>query len=346
MFQKLVCFAVVCVGGASQLFGANVALREHSAHQGSLIRLGDVADISAATTGELNNLSTTVLMPAPAPGTQQFLHRAQIRDLIAAQGIEINQVFLSGANVVTIGHAADGTAGQGSKQYSRAEMQEIRLSLQTAILDYLMQQTGHNTWKVEAVTNDVQILQVAEFGSTLEVTGGSNPWTGRQEFQLTGANGNTEVSLSAKVTRIQPVVVVVRPLERGEMVRATDVELRQQEGNSHRLAITSLATAVGMEARRALQSGTILQEGHLSAPLLVERGETVTVFARTAGITVRTFAIAKQNGAQGELVQVETLDGDEKFKARVSGRRQLEVLATGATAGDYASLPRHRVKHR
>jgi flagella basal body P-ring formation protein FlgA len=72
----------------------------------------------------------------------------------------------------------------------------------------------------------------------------------------------------------------------------------------------------------------------------VKRGETVKVVARTAGITVSTFAVVQQDGSLGDLVQVQTLDKKDRFAARVSGWKELEVSATGATTGDFATLNR------
>jgi hypothetical protein len=53
---------------------------------------------------------------------------------------------------------------------------------------------------------------------------------------------------------------------------------------------------------------------------------------------VKVNGVAKQKGSLGELVLVETFDGRERFMARVTGIRQLEVFTTGATAMEHATL--------
>ena len=144
----------------------------------------------------------------------------------------------------------------------------------------------------------------------------------------------------------EPVVVTVRAVERGMLVRASDVEVRHWVGRVPFRAIQSPDRAVGLVARQSLRPGVPLQENHLQAVRLVERGETVTVFARTAGIQVRTHAIAKQNGSMGELIQVETADRRERFMARVTGLRELEVFATGASVTEQTALKpgNHRLR--
>ena len=90
--RLLVIFVAVLAAGAPSAFGANVSLRARSNHQGTMVRLGDIADISAASTTEINDLSTTVLLPAPAPGTHHFLRRSEIRDLLVARGVDLGAV--------------------------------------------------------------------------------------------------------------------------------------------------------------------------------------------------------------------------------------------------------------
>ena len=56
----------------------------------------------------------------------------------------------------------------------------------------------------------------------------------------------------------------------------------------------------------------------LRAPLMVHRGDVVTVHVETAGIHIRTTARSRDDGAQGELVSVESLLNRSTFYARVS----------------------------
>jgi flagella basal body P-ring formation protein FlgA len=346
--KKTVLFVVVLAIGAPSVFGANVALRDKSNHQGTMIRLGDIADISATPTSELNTLSTTFLLPAPAPGTRQFLRSSQVRELLAARGVDLGAIYLSGAAVVELGSAKPQAVFDVGEAVSVAQptREEVEFSLQASIEQYLIRQTGHTQWRVETPLDLIAYPRVAKLGLEFTISGGRKPWTGRQYFKIAGSQAGQEMTVVAMVGKIQSVVTVIRTIERGELIRTSDVQISQQEGKQPSTALSSLSEAIGMEARRTIRADAIVLKSHLRAPLLVERGETVTIFARTAGITVRSFAVARQDGAQGELVQVEKLDSKERFMARVSGRRQLEVLATGATTSDFASLPRHEPLRR
>ncbi len=321
-------------------FGADVVLREQATTVGPIVRLGDVADISAASSSMLKRLSTTPLVPTPARGTTQFLQRSQVRDLLAARGIDILHLRFGGAKVVEIGKVSARPEVEPQTTPFALSNQEIENLLQEAIEQYLLNETGHDRWRITVKLNNAIFRNASSLGPNLMVRGGRAPWTGRQQFRVSGMPSDKIVDVQATVVKIQSVLFATRVIKKGDLIRATDVEIRQHEGRVPNLALGSLAQVVGMEAKRTISANAILQENHVRAPLQVQRGETVTVVARTGGVLVRTFAIARQDGAMGDLVQIETLDSKERFAARVSGRQRLEVLAAGTQAVDYATLGR------
>ncbi len=61
-----------------------------------------------------------------------------------------------------------------------------------------------------------------------------------------------------------------------------------------------------MEAKQAIQTGDVILTDQVQAPIVVKRGEVISVVSQSGGIRVRTTARARQDGARGELVQVES----------------------------------------
>ena len=94
----------------------------------------------------------------------------------------------------------------------------------------------------------------------------------------------------------------------------------------------TLADVVGKETTRAIAAGKPLTRDAVRPPVLVRRGEVVTVYARAAGIRIRTMARARDDGGEGELVAVEPLTDRNTFFARVSGIREVEVFARSPRA--------------
>jgi flagella basal body P-ring formation protein FlgA len=142
------------------------------------------------------------------------------------------------------------------------------------------------------------------------------------------------------VERVEMVAFALRTIERGEFVRATDVALQP-----HTLAVPANASRtldgiVGREAVQSIRAGAMVMTNQVRAPILVRRGERVSVCAKAAGVTVRTYATAQQDGSLGDLIAVQAQDSKDRYSARVSGVRELEVLAISASADGAASIVR------
>ncbi len=351
--------------------GVELMLRERATQQGAIVRLGDIADISNVSSAERRILTSTPLLPAPAPGTQQFLSVAQVRELLVARGLQMDQLTIKGARIVEIGSVATSTTKRPTtKQITKNDeslattkltFQAANLRVQQAIERHMHQNTSKrdtskkNThagrWRVEVTLNQNQIDKIAGLAKNF-VARGQRPirWgkgrSGKQRFFLSDGDDDKKFLVTATITQIQSVVVVRQRIEREQLVRAIDVEILEREGILPSGSLTELEQVVGKVAQRSLRPDDILQKNHLRAAWQVRRGETVSVFVRTGGIVVRTRAIAKENGAMGDLLSVEMLEGKKRLAVSVSGPGEVVVHATGGRATDYASLRRDEQRRR
>lgn len=324
--------------------GAEIILREKATLVGTVVRLGDVADVSAKSAARKRALTAMPLMPTPALGTKQYLRAVQIRDLLVARGVSLEGVTIRGARMVAIGELGKSKPKQSRRYLSLQRREQIAEAVEQAIVQHLREQTDTSAvWNVAPKLDGDQLRRLDQTKLRLVVQGGGKPRAGKQLFrlgtkELDGRTSDASFAVVALVEQAELVVVATGPIDRGEIVRAADVELRAHEGRVPSSVITSLDQAVGMIAARSIRPDSLLYSSHVCAPLQVERGETVTVFARTGGIQVRTFAVAKQDGSMGDLIQVETLNNRKRFDARVVGRGELEVLATGRMVEEYTTL--------
>jgi len=90
--------------------------------------------------------------------------------------------------------------------------------------------------------------------------------------------------------------------------------------------------------------GQILDDHVLRRPLLVQRTDLVTVYARTSGLRVRTTVRALEAGGEGDLVKVETLTDRKTYFARVCGPQELEVFAHAPTVAGEAPPERNHAR--
>lgn len=83
--------------------------------------------------------------------------------------------------------------------------------------------------------------------------------------------------------------------------------------------VQGLDNAVGMHARTRLEAGDILRQNDIEPPLLVRRGERVTIHCISGGVALRVKARAEHDARMGELVECR-IDGRRSgFAARVTG---------------------------
>jgi len=109
----------------------------------------------------------------------------------------------------------------------------------------------------------------------------------------------------ARIERHLAVLVLARPIARGQVIRPEDVRLeRQAVAGLTNGYFTETAAVVGMAARRRLTPGQVVTSAHIAQYRIIERGQEVTLFSERPGLTVRMKGIALEDGAEGERIRV------------------------------------------
>ena len=326
--------AVIAILTAQTVFAAEFKLHDEARVTKSTVLFGDLADIYGAEPDEARKLAALELIPSPPLGYRARLTMREIQDFLNLRGVNLSQHQFSGAGEVSILRMPD--AGQ-TKSFHRhagkSAVQQAQRVASEAIVRYLRDKVSDDPWEAEVTLDDDAIALVAGAAPTA-VSGGESPWVGRQTFLLTveGPNGSTQVAAVAQVTQPVAVVVAVHQVPRGSVVRACDVQLQHLDAHKATTAgFQTIDEVVGKEAQRNLTPGQTLDAASVHAPLLVRNGEVVTCYGRNAGIVVRLPARAHENGAQGDLITVESLTDRRGILARVCGLQEVEVFG-GASA--------------
>ena len=318
-----------------------------------MVTLGDVAEIASADARQTATLSAIELFPAPPRGEQRIVRVREIQDLLLLRGVNLTEHRFSGSSEVVVLAAVArppaGTlySGSGSirKLVRSGESERIKRRVSEALVKYLSERDAAlQGCSVHFELTDAQALALANPVRPLQVAGGYAPWTGPQRFELAveGAKEPAPAVVDANVHAIAPVVVALRPLARGAVIREGDVELRHllgtmpgtlsgtmNPGLAEKIAgaLHALEEAIGHELVRPVSTGMPVPLDSLRAPLAVHRGEIVTVYAQSGAVRIRTNARARDEGSVGELVAVESLLNRSTYYARVSGVREVEVYA-------------------
>ncbi len=327
--------AAVFVAPSSAANGAHVQLRPECRCRGPIVRLGDVADVFADDAVLVERLKQIELFPAPLAGKSRTVRIREIQDVLVLRSVNLASCQFSGSSEITIYAEADGVvASRQLRPLSSSALRNVEHRVTQAIVYYL--QTGVDAraaWNVTVELDQQQAASFSTLGQQLVAGGGRPPWVGAQDFVVSASMSQdaATVSVTAHVTLPAMVVVAVRSLRSREKIREADVRLGPAPANSQaRELVHRIEDVVGKETTRSVSAGLPIDERYIRPPILVRRNQVVTVYARAAGVQVKTHARALEDGSRGDLITVQTLQSREKYSARVADIQEVEVYA-GAT---------------
>lgn len=160
------------------------------------------------------------------------------------------------------------------------------------------------------------------------------------EHQLSGASQSVvlgpqpasgRIKVEAPVVRETSspgIVVAARPLPAGTVLGAGDIRLEQGGSVAGLSAGTrAIDEVLGRETIKPVAVGKAIEVSALRTPVVVRRGEIVTVCAHASGIRVETKAKAVKDGGMGDLIDLESLGDRRCYLARVVGPQRAVVVA-------------------
>lgn len=325
---------------AATVQAAELRLRAQCRCSGPVVTLGDVAEVLKARAEQADRLAALELLPAPPPGRKRYLPAREVQDLLLIRGVDLLKHTISGASQVVLLGGQEETAKGDASSSSLVRGAERRVA--EAVARHMAGQvSGDDPWSVEVELDPAQARLIASAESGISVRGGAPPWVGAQRFEVTARSpdGPVRFQVDARIALPASVVIAVKSLPRGATIGPADVHLQQGQlsGGSFE-GFEAIDQVVGQQTTRAIPAGTILDRRSIRPPLLVRRGEIVDVYARSAGIQVKTAAKAREEGSLGALIEVESLADRATYFVRVCGVQEVEVYAQ-ATRAERAAAP-------
>lgn len=124
------------------------------------------------------------------------------------------------------------------------------------------------------------------------------------EVRCNSTNG-WSVYVPVDIAIFRPVVSVISTLPVNATIRAGDVQLVETDiTRLNGRYLTRIDEVVGMAAKRPLIAGSAVNTEQLAQPVLIKRGEAVTIIAEVDGLSVRMPGVAMADGRRGEPIQV------------------------------------------
>ena len=156
---------------------------------------------------------------------------------------------------------------------------------------------------------------------TQELKPGRNPvqvaCPSRQAWQL---------NLMAELQVWRPVVVTRVPLLNKSTIQATQLSLQKRNiAQLHRGYFTQLNQVVGSISKRSLKPGTTLTPSMVKQPVLIERGQTITLRSSNPVVTVEMAGEALRKGRAGELIKVRNISSGKIVHGRVISSELVQI---------------------
>lgn len=153
------------------------------------------------------------------------------------------------------------------------------------------------------------------------------------------SGGNVNVQVACKGTSgwtilvpalarvYRSVAVASRTLQRGDVVTADDLTNDVKDVSEFRLgyALTTGAI-VGKEVKFTVNKGEVFRNSALDAPLVIKRGDTVSVEAAAGEISVRTNGTAVTDGRIGQQIRVRNNQSARIVNAKVVGAGKVQSI--------------------
>jgi flagella basal body P-ring formation protein FlgA len=122
-----------------------------------------------------------------------------------------------------------------------------------------------------------------------------------------------------------PVAVPVRPLARGEVVKAADVTIEHRPKADFRDGAPAATEAVGFAVRQPVRAGQPLHVADLMRPEIVQRNEAVTLIFEAPGLTLTVRGKALDAGSDGDLINVLNVQSKRTVQGTVAGPARVVV---------------------
>ena len=120
-------------------------------------------------------------------------------------------------------------------------------------------------------------------------------------------------------------VTVDRPVEHGEVLKASDLTVVRRPKAEAGTLLTDLTAAVGLAARHQLRPGQPLAAADLMKPQIVQRNDTVTIVYAAPGLTLTLRGQAQDAGAFGDTIGVLNMESKRLVQAVISGPDRVTV---------------------
>ena len=290
---------------SNDAFAADV--RAHAVVHSDQVRLSDLFD-------GIGPQGDTVVFRAPAPGRSITLNTRSLQKL--AQAYKLDWRPRSGFEAITVKRSSNpvdqtviAAALHDSLREHVADSDDYEIALDdpTVRIDLPVHMPA------KAAVRDMHYDPRSRRFSATIIAPDNRP-------------GAARTAVAGRVHRLVGVPVLSRRMRHGDIIRASDLKTRKVRATAlDRNALTEHAHIVGKSARRSLHPDRPIRGGDVREPMLVQRGNLVTMTYQTASMVITAQGKAREHGAKGDTVRVLNTNSGKIVEATVTGFGKVAV---------------------
>lgn len=132
------------------------------------------------------------------------------------------------------------------------------------------------------------------------------------------------------------IIVAARALPAGHVIADGDLRQERRDVSGLRGPLSDRQAVIGLILRRAVRPGQVLRKQMLIAPLLVRRGEVVTIVATSGTVMASMAGEALDAGRSGAIIRVRNVATGKVIRARVTGHATVEPIDIPSTTSPHS----------
>lgn len=128
---------------------------------------------------------------------------------------------------------------------------------------------------------------------------------GRNGLEISCSSPWWKQNVALQLHAYTEVAVLTQPVTIGHVLSEADINMvRHDIGAISKEFFTDADAVIGQQIRRQLRAGTILNADMLNNPIVINRGEQVTIRTQKPGISIEMKGVALEQGRSGERIRV------------------------------------------
>jgi flagella basal body P-ring formation protein FlgA len=291
-------------------------LKELVVVTGDLVRIGDLVENAGASAG-------VAVFRSPDLGYTGGVPVARVKDALAPYKLasldtgNISEVVVTRlSRAITAKEIEARITRALANQYGFGDAKNLSLTFDRELRTIHIEPGAAADLQIARINVD---QRTGRFAVILEVPGSA-------------AARHLSLRYSGQAVETLDATILVRPLNRGEVIKASDVVTERRPKGDQSGDYISAASAVGLAAKRSLRSGATLNASDLMKPEAVQRNEVVTIIYEIPGVVLTARGKALEAGAVGDIVGVVNIQSNRTVQATIVAPGRVTVTAIAPVA--------------